>query len=129
MCGLEGVECSELGKDGGLVVACAAGVDAEFSVYLLHDWREGFAGIPLGGCYGLTIVVGVEDDGPLGSGCLDLAEDDGRDGCGEAGSGEELCFGSAQLELADEEFGVSAKAGGVRGNVRNCEKVRELLGE
>jgi hypothetical protein len=65
--GLEGAECGELGEDCGFVVSGAAGVDAGFAVDLLDDGGEGLAGVPLGGCDGLAVVVGVEDDGAFGS--------------------------------------------------------------
>src|SRR5580692_7343284 len=66
--GLEGAECGELGEDGGLVVAGAASVDPGLAINLLDDWGEGLAGVPFGGCDGLAVVVGVEDDGSLGAG-------------------------------------------------------------
>jgi hypothetical protein len=127
--GLERTEGGELSEDGGFVVACAAGVDAGFAVDLLDDWGEGFAGLPLGGCYGLAVVVGVEDDGALGAGSFNLTEDDGWDGGGKVGGGKEFCFGAALPELVDEEFGISVEIGGIGGDVWNREEVGELLRE
>ena len=129
MCGLKGAECGELGEDGGFVVAGSAGVDAGFAVDLLDDGSEGLAGVPLGGGDGLAVIVGVEDDGAFGAGGFDLAEDDGWDGGGKGRVGEEFGFGSALLELGDEEFSVFAEAGGVGGYVGDGEEVGELLGE
>jgi hypothetical protein len=48
--------------------------------------------------------VGVEDDGVLGAGCVELAEDDG----GGVGNGEELGVDVAALEFVEEEVGVAA---------------------
>src|SRR5271170_4183754 len=127
--GLEGCKGGELSEDGGFVVAGSAGVDAGFAVDLFDDGSEGLAGVPLGGSDGLAVVVGVEDDGAFGAGSFDLAPDYGWGGGWKRGVGEEFGFGSALLELGDEEFGVAAEVGGVGGDVGDGEEVGELLGE
>ena len=48
---------------------------------------------------------------------------------GRPGGGEEFGFGSALLELGDEEVGVLAEVGGVCGDVGDGEEFFELLGE
>jgi hypothetical protein len=111
--GLEGAEGSELGEDGGFVVAGSAGVDAGFAVDLFDDGGEGLAGVPLGWGDGLAVVVSVEDDGALGAGSFDLAPDYGWGGGEKGWVGEEFGFGSALLELGDEEVGVAAAWRGV----------------
>jgi hypothetical protein len=60
---------------------------------------------------------------------FDFAEDYGRNGGGEAGSGEEFGFGSALLELGYEEVGVTALGGGVGCDVGDGEELLELLDE
>jgi hypothetical protein len=85
--GLEGAEGGELGEDGGFVVTGSAGVDAGFAVDLFDDGGEGLAGVPLGGCDGLAVIVGVEDDGAFGAGGFDFAPDYWWCGRGETGSG------------------------------------------
>ena len=77
----------------------------------------------------MAVVVGVEDDGACGAGSFDLSPDYGRDGCGEAGCGEESGFSAALLELGDEEFGVAMEGGGVGCDVGDGEEVGKLLGE
>ena len=125
--GLESAEGGELGEDGGFVVAGSAGVDARFAVDLFDDGGEGLAGVPLGWGDGLAVVVCVEDDGAFGAGSFDLSPDDGRRGGGETGGGEEFGFGSALLELGDEEFGVFAETGGIGGDVGDGEEFCELM--
>ena len=73
----ESIDGGELGEDGGLVVAGAAGVDALFAVDGAKGRRERCGDVPLGRSDGLAVVMGVEDDGVLGSRRVDVGVDDG----------------------------------------------------
>lgn len=123
--GTEGVEGGELGEDGGLVITGGAGVDALLAVDLAQGWGEGRGDVPLGGGDGLAVVMGVEDDGVLGAGSVDLAEDDGR----RAGEGEQARVDVALGELREEEVGVAAETGGIGGDVGDGEEAAELVDE
>ena len=123
--GAEGVDGGELREDGGLVVSGGAGVDAGFAVVGAEGGREGRGDVPLGGSDGLAVVVGVEDDGVLGAGGVDVGVDDG----GGIGDGEELGVDVALAELVKEEGSVAAEAVGSGGYVGDGEEAGELADE
>lgn len=72
----ERVECSELGEDGGLVIAGAARVDALLTIDGAERGGEGSRDIPVGGDNRLTIVVSIEDDSVRSTWRIDATVDD-----------------------------------------------------
>ena len=124
MGGAEGIEGGELGEDGGFVVTGGAGVDAGLAAEVTDGGREGWD-LPFGSGNGLAVVMGIEDDGVLGAGCVDVAVDDG--GC--AWKGEEARVDIALVELGEEEVGVAPEAVGIGGDVGDGEEGGELMDE